>query len=39
MTIICFIRYEIDPLKRDAFKEYSEIRKIGGASFPDAEVN
>lgn len=24
MTITCFIRYEIDPFQRDAFKEYSE---------------
>jgi hypothetical protein len=24
MTIVCFIRYEIDPSQRDAFKEYSE---------------
>lgn len=24
MTIACFIRYEIDPFQRDAFKAYSE---------------
>lgn len=24
MTITCFIRYEIDPFQRDAFKEYTE---------------
>jgi hypothetical protein len=24
MTITCFIRYEIDPFQRDAFKMYSE---------------
>jgi hypothetical protein len=24
MTITCFIRYEIDPHQRDAFKEYAE---------------
>jgi hypothetical protein len=35
MTITCFIRYEIDPFQRDAFKEYSEnwariIPKCGG---------
>jgi hypothetical protein len=24
MTIACFIRYEIDPFQRDAFKEYAE---------------
>ena len=24
MTITCFIRYEIDPFQRDAFKAYSE---------------
>ena len=24
MTITCFIRYEIDPFQRDAFKEYAE---------------
>ena len=24
MTITCFIRYEIDPFQREAFKEYSE---------------
>jgi hypothetical protein len=23
MTITCFIRYEIDPFQRDAFKEYA----------------
>ena len=35
MAIVCFIRYEIDPTQRDAFKEYSEkwlsiIPKCGG---------
>jgi hypothetical protein len=35
MTIVCFIRYEIDPFQRDAFKTYSEnwgriIPKCGG---------
>lgn len=35
MTITCFIRYEIDPFQRDAFKKYSEnwgriIPKCGG---------
>lgn len=35
MTITCFIRYEIDPFQRQAFKEYSEnwgriIPKCGG---------
>jgi hypothetical protein len=35
MTITCFIRYEIDPFQRDAFKAYSEnwgriIPKCGG---------
>ena len=24
MAVTCFIRYEIDPFQRDAFKEYSE---------------
>ena len=24
MTIICFIRYQIDPFQRDAFKRYAE---------------
>jgi hypothetical protein len=24
MTITCFIRYEIDPFQRDAFKQYAE---------------
>lgn len=24
MTITCFIRYEIDPFKRDRFKQYAE---------------
>ena len=24
MTITCFIRYEIDPFQRNAFKEYAE---------------
>jgi hypothetical protein len=24
MTIVCIIRYEIDPFQRDAFKEYAE---------------
>src|SRR5215469_10218320 len=24
MRIVCFIRYEIDPFQRDAFKEYAE---------------
>lgn len=36
MSIVCFIRYEIDPFQRDAFKEYSEnwgaiIPRCGGA--------
>ena len=26
MTITCFIRYEIDPFQRDAFKEYAQNR-------------
>lgn len=35
MTITCFIRYEIDPFQRDAFKSYAEnwgriIPKCGG---------
>jgi len=35
MTITCFIRYEIDPYQREAFKEYAEnwgriIRRCGG---------
>ncbi|MCS0611856.1 NIPSNAP family protein [Massilia kyonggiensis] len=35
MPITCFIRYEIDPVKRDAFREYSEnwgriIPRLGG---------
>jgi len=35
MTITCFIRYEIDPFQRDAFKKYAEnwgriIPKCGG---------
>lgn len=35
MTIACFIRYEIDPFQREAFKKYSEnwgriIPKCGG---------
>lgn len=35
MAITCFIRYEIDPFQRDAFKEYAEnwvhiIPKCGG---------
>lgn len=24
MTIVCIIRYEIDPIQRDAFKKYAE---------------
>lgn len=24
MTVTCFIRYEIDPLQREAFREYAE---------------
>ena len=24
MTVTCFIRYQIDPFQRDAFKEYAE---------------
>jgi hypothetical protein len=24
MTIVCIIRYQIDPFQRDAFKEYAE---------------
>jgi hypothetical protein len=24
MTITCFIRYEIDPFQREAFREYAE---------------
>jgi hypothetical protein len=24
MTVTCFIRYEIDPFQREAFKEYAE---------------
>ena len=24
MTIVCFIRYQIDPFQRDAFKKYAE---------------
>ena len=24
MTITCFIRYQIDPFQRDAFKKYAE---------------
>ena len=35
MRIICMIRYEIDPFKRDAFREYAQnwgriIPKCGG---------
>ncbi len=35
MTITCFIRYEIDPFQRDAFRQYAEtwgkvIPKCGG---------
>ncbi len=35
MPITCFIRYEIDPVKRDAFREYAEnwgriIPRLGG---------
>ena len=35
MTITCFIRYEIDPFQRAAFKEYAEnwgriIPRLGG---------
>jgi len=35
MTIACFIRYEIDPFQRDAFREYAEnwgriITRCGG---------
>lgn len=36
MTITCFIRYEIDPFQRDAFRRYAEawghiIPRLGGA--------
>lgn len=36
MSIACFIRYEIDPFQRDAFKEYADewariIPRCGGA--------
>ena len=36
MTITCFIRYQIDPFQRDAFKRYAEawgriIPRCGGA--------
>lgn len=36
MTIACFIRYQIDPFQRDAFREYAEawgriIPRCGGA--------
>ena len=36
MTITCFIRYQIDPFQRDAFKRYAEawgriIPRFGGA--------
>ena len=35
MTITCFIRYQIDPFQRDAFKKYAEnwgriIPRLGG---------
>ena len=35
MPITCFIRYEIDPIQRDAFREYAEnwgriILRLGG---------
>jgi hypothetical protein len=35
MTITCFIRYEIDPFKKDLFKDYAEhwariIPRLGG---------
>ena len=35
MTITCFIRYEIDPFQRDAFRQYAEnwgriIPRLGG---------
>ncbi|HEV1284595.1 MAG TPA: NIPSNAP family protein [Bryobacteraceae bacterium] len=35
MKITCFIRYEIDPFQRDAFKKYAEnwgriIPRLGG---------
>jgi hypothetical protein len=35
MPITCFIRYEIDPIQRDAFREYAEnwgriIPRLGG---------
>lgn len=33
MTITCFIRYEIDPFKRDAFAKYA---KIWGQAIPAA---
>jgi len=36
MTLTCFIRYQIDPFQRDAFREYAEawgriIPRCGGA--------
>jgi hypothetical protein len=36
MTVTCFIRYEIDPFQRDAFRRYAEawgqiIPRLGGA--------
>ncbi len=36
MTIACFIRYEIDPFKRDAFEEYS---RNWGQAIPRAGVD
>lgn len=35
MTVTCFIRYEIDPFQRDAFRQYAEnwnriIPRLGG---------
>lgn len=36
VTITCFIRYEIDPFKRDAFEEYS---RNWGQAIPRAGVD
>lgn len=36
MAITCFIRYEIDPFKRDAFAEYS---RTWGQAIPAAGAN
>jgi hypothetical protein len=40
MTILCVIRYQIDPFQRDAFKKYAEnwgriIPRCGGQSFAE----